>query len=140
MWARGCIPACTGQGVCVSQHALGRGCIPAYTGQRGVCPGGSRGCLPTCLVGVYLGVSGQGGVCLGGVCPGCVSSQEGRHPLGPKSYTPLWTDRHLWKHNVRKLRLWAVIITRQHEMMTLGSNIDPLSVINSVFTVVESYT
>ena len=32
----GCIPACTGQGVRVSQHALRRGCIPACT---------ERGCL-----------------------------------------------------------------------------------------------
>ena len=38
-----CIPACTGQGVCVSQYALGRGvsaqeggCVP----RTGVCPGG----------------------------------------------------------------------------------------------------
>ena len=32
----GCIPACTGQGVCVSQYALGRRrCLPG-----GVCPGG----------------------------------------------------------------------------------------------------
>ena len=26
--------------------------------------------------------------------------------------TPLWTDKHLWKHNLRKLRLRAVINTR----------------------------
>ena len=48
------IPACTGQGVCISQHALDRGvCIPACTrqglsAQGGVCPGVSarRRCLP----------------------------------------------------------------------------------------------
>ena len=51
------------------------------------------GCLP-------------GGVCLGGVCPdGGYLSQ---HEMGQ---TPLWTDRHLWKHNLRKRRLRAVIIT-----------------------------
>ena len=30
------------------------------------------------------------------------SMQWGKHPA-------LWTDRHLWKHNLRKLRLRAVI-------------------------------
>ena len=44
-----------------------------------------RGCLP-----------GGRGVCLGaGVCP--------------VADTPPWTDRHLWKHNLRKLRLRAVM-------------------------------
>ena len=46
------------------------------------------------------------------VCPvGCLplvwgvypSMQWGRHP-------PPWTERHLWKHNLRKLRLRAVMI------------------------------
>ena len=64
----------------VSQHALHR-----------------RGCLPS----RYLsrGVSTQGGWCLpgGGGIPAC----NGAEP-------PLWTDRHLWKHNLRKLRLRAV--------------------------------
>ena len=72
----------------VSQHALAGGCIPACTGRgrgclhRGWCLPGGVGCLP-----------GEGGVCPGG----------GRYP-------PLWTDRHLGKHNLRKLRLQAVII------------------------------
>ena len=30
-----------------------------------------------------------------------------RDPPGHR--TPLWTDRHLWKHNLRKLRMWAVM-------------------------------
>ena len=64
----------------VSQHALHR-----------------RGCLPR----GYLsrGVSTQGGWCLpgGGGIPACNGAK-----------TPLWTDRHLWKHNIRKLRLQAV--------------------------------
>ena len=48
---RGCIPACTGQGVCIPA-CTGQGvCIPACTGQ-GVC-------IPAC--------TGQGGVCPGGV-------------------------------------------------------------------------
>ena len=29
---RGCIPACTGHGECVSQHALGGGCLPRVGG------------------------------------------------------------------------------------------------------------
>ena len=81
----GCIPACTGQGVCVSQHALGRECvsqhalgrglcIPACTGQGFVCRGCvcPWGCLPR-------GMCLQGGVCPGGCLPrGCVS----QHALG----------------------------------------------------------
>ena len=35
-------------------------------------------------------------------CPPC-------HAHPPLCMPPLWTDRHLWKHNLRKLRLWAVI-------------------------------
>ena len=77
-----------GQGVCVSKHALGEG-------------GGVS------AQGVYLGrgASAQGGVCLAGVCPEVVhpSMQWGRHPP--------WTDRHLWKHNLRKLRLREVMRT-----------------------------
>ena len=62
-WAGGvCIPACNGQSMCLSQHALPRG---------------------------------------GGV--------TNTPSLGPEADTPLWTDRHLWKHNLRKLRLRAVI-------------------------------
>ena len=64
----------------VSQHALGRGvCILACTGQGGFFPGG-------CLLKE-------------------VSSQD----EGDVADTPLWGDRHLRKHNLRKLRLRAVI-------------------------------
>ena len=101
-----CIPACTRQGVCVSQHVLGRGVSAQGVSARGlgVCLGGvcpqeclPGGCLPT--KGVYL----EGGVCPhGSVCPGEVSAQ------GVADTTPLWTDRHLWKHNLRKLCLRAV--------------------------------
>ena len=34
-----------------------------------------------------------------------------RDPTRPPDRDPLWTDRHLWKHNLRKLRLRAVNIT-----------------------------
>ena len=62
-----CIPACTGQEGCVSQHALDGGvCIPACIGKGGVCPGG---CV--CRGVVCLGVSAWD-VCLGGVCTGVV--------------------------------------------------------------------
>ena len=71
------------------------------------------GCvLPACwpypsMGGVFPGVSVGGlpvGCLLGGVCPGGVypSMQRSRHPH-------LWTGRHLWKHNLCKLRLRAVI-------------------------------
>ena len=48
--------------------------------------------------------TGQGpGGCLHRVCV-C-----GRPIPGTKGRHPLWTDRHLWKHNLRKLCLRAVI-------------------------------
>ena len=53
---------------------------------------GSGMCIPAC--------TGQGGVSawgVWGVCLGCMAD-----------IPPLWTDRHLWKHNLRKLRLRAV--------------------------------
>ena len=69
----------------VSQHALVGGvCVSQHALGRGVC-------IPAC--------SGQEGVCPGGVAD----------PLGPEADTPLWTDRQLWKHNLRKLRLRAVM-------------------------------
>ena len=49
-----CIPACTGEGVHVSHHALGRGMSAWGVSVQG---------------GVYLGVSAQG-ICPGGVCQG----------------------------------------------------------------------
>ena len=82
----------------VSQHALGQ-CLPKggiCLGVWGVCPGG----LP-----VGWWVSAQG-VCPGGGCVGDVF----QHAVGQTSFTPPppWTDRHLWKHNLRKLRLREV--------------------------------
>ena len=73
---------------------------------RGSAPGG-------CLL--------LGGVCsCGGVCSWGVSAPRGVSASGPRGCVtqhamgqtppPLWTDRHLWKHNLRKLRLRAVII------------------------------
>ena len=86
------IPACTGQGVCVSQHAMGRGgvwqgCLAEGCLPVGVCPGGCLfggvcpgGCLPrgVSAQGVCLprgGVSAQGVSAQGCVCPGVA-----RHP------------------------------------------------------------
>ena len=88
----------------VSQHAPWPGGVPAQGSvpaqgctclgvpARGTCPGdvlprGPRGC--TC----------PGGYLLGGVPAWGV----------PAQVPPLWTDRHLWKHNLRKLCLRAVI-------------------------------
>ena len=100
----------------VSQLALGRGCVyPSMHWAegclpRGVCPGGSAqgggltrgGC-----------VSAQRGVCLPWrVCPGGVCLPRGVCLLwgGGVADIPSWIDRHLLKHNLRKLRLGAVII------------------------------
>ena len=92
----------------ISQHALGRVkgvYIPACTGQ-GV---SEQGCLPR-------GVSEQVRCLPGGVCSevsvwGCLprvvcvadSSRDQRQT------SPLWTDRYLWKHNLHKFYLQAVI-------------------------------
>ena len=116
----------------VSQHALHRGgCLP----RRGVCvcPGGGSvqgGCLPRGVSAQWGGVFAKGDVCLEGVSaqgrvsasgPGVYPSMQwGRHP-------PLWTDRHLWKHNLRKLRLRAVtsVSTRKEKRFMwspLGDN------------------
>ena len=73
------LPACTAPGGCLLQ-----GCLLCEEG--GVCPGG---CLP--------------------LLPGWVSAPEGVYPSMQWGRHPLlWTDRHLWKHNLRKLRLRAV--------------------------------
>ena len=69
----------------VSQHALGRGGCVSQHALWEVCLW-SQGDLPMGSVSLWSG--------------GCL-------PLGGVS--PLWTDRHLWKHSLRKLRLWAVI-------------------------------
>ena len=81
----------TGRGGCLSWAVV----CPGWT----VCQGG---CLPE-------GVSAQGG---GGVSSwGSVQGGLPHPPSGPEADTPLspWTGRHLWKHNLRKLHLWAVI-------------------------------
>ena len=109
----------------ISQHALHRGVylhgggVPAW----GVyLPGG------TPAGGVYL--PGAGGVPAGGVpARGC--NCQGMHLPGGVSQhtmgqTPLWTDRHLWKHNLRQLRLQAVKMW----FMTLSSNYD--AIVNDV--------
>ena len=85
-------------GGCLPRGCLPRGCLPRSGSAQGdVYPGG---CLPR-------GVSAQGGVCRGEVSAsgprgGCIPACNGQT-------TPLWTDRHLWKHDLSKLRLRAVI-------------------------------
>ena len=81
----GCVPpACWPY---PNMHCTGGGCLP-------------RGCVwgDVCLGGLPKEVSARGGVCRGGDVYS--SMQWGRFPL--------WTDRHLWKHNLRKLRLRVV--------------------------------
>ena len=74
--------------------------------------------LTVCPGSVYQGVSAQGGVSAygvsvrGAVCLGVGVSAQGVvcHPqTRGRQSPPPWTDRHLWKHNLRKLRLRAVI-------------------------------
>ena len=61
------------------------------------------------------GVSVQGSLCPGGLCSGGSLSRglpdrdpPGWRPPGQRPRPPLWTDKHLWKHNLRKLRLRTV--------------------------------
>ena len=95
-WAGGvCIPPCTGRGVCV--------CVPECTGQEEVSTLGvsARRCLP-------MGVSAQGVSAQGSV--GETPRDQRQTPSRDQWQTPPpWTDSHLWKHNLHKLRLSAVI-------------------------------
>ena len=96
----GCIPTCTGQGVCIPA-GIGWGrlvCIPTCTGQGGVYPSRhwmgadgvypsmhwAGGCVPACtgqgvsaLGDVCPGVSASGCVCPGECLPRAVSAQGG---------------------------------------------------------------
>ena len=93
---------CTARLLTVSRSMLlrgvsaGRGVWPGMSAKEGVY---QRGCLSI----------GDGGFCPGDVCPG-VSAQRGRSAW---EVCPSWTDRHLWKHNLCKLRLWAVTKLKQ---------------------------
>ena len=99
------LPACTARG-----GRLLPGGVCLWSGGSGVCS--QRG---------WVSSSGPGGVCswsggylLGGSAPGggCLL-QEVCIPACNGTDTPLWIDRHLWKHCLRKLRLRAVTkITR----------------------------
>ena len=63
--------------------------------------------IPACTaqeVGVCLGVSALG-VSVQGMC---VFQHAMGQTLPPSTPPPLWTDRHLWNHNLRKLHLLAV--------------------------------
>ena len=78
-----------------------------YTCPGGTCPGG--GGIPAQWVPAQGGVNAWGCTCLGGVPVWrSVPAWGGYLPW----FSPLWTDRHLWKHNLHKLCLWAV--TRKH--------------------------
>ena len=75
----------------------GWGCVPrGVSDHGGVCPGVSawvRGCLPRGWQ-VYA-------FCRGGVCPEGMGVSAGGACLLPGRCTrPLWTDRHLWRHNL----------------------------------------
>ena len=84
-WKQECIPVGCLSSTCWPYPVVSgwRWCLPG-----GVCPVGDqpRECLPG-------GVSAPGGEYL---------------PRGCMADTPLWTVRHLWKHNLRKLRLRSV--------------------------------
>ena len=100
-----------------SMHCSG-GCLP---------PGG----VPAWGVPALLprGVSAQGMclprgcACPGGACPGgCLPSI----PCNGADPPPPWTDRHLWKHNLRKLRLRAVIMELLHIGIATHFQVIPL--------------
>ena len=57
----------------------------------------------------YQGVSATRGLSATGGCLPLVLGGVSRHAMG-KTPPSLWTDRHLWKHNLRKLHLRAVKI------------------------------
>ena len=92
VWSGGCLLLWGGvyfQGVCL----LPRGCLLH----------GGGGCLPLILV-----VSAPGGVCFGRCLP-LVPEGVGVHiPACNGANTPMWTDRYLRRHTLRKLRLRAV--------------------------------
>ena len=70
-------------------------------------------CIPTCTgQGVYPSMHWAGEVSAWGVSArGCLTGMcVADTPPGPGADTPLWTDRHLWKHNLHKLRLRVVIM------------------------------
>ena len=79
---RGCIPACTGQGVSAWGVFTQGVFVWGVSAQEGVCPGG---CLPrrvSAQEGVCPGGCLPRGVCLGGVCPGGVCQEGGCLPMG----------------------------------------------------------
>ena len=83
----------------VSQHALWPGGTRLAGG--GTCLGRGCTCPGGCTCRRLPAWQGAGCTCPGGTCPG--------------TPPPLWTDRHLWKHNLRKLRLGAVTIQKMPE-------------------------
>ena len=91
------LPACTTGGV----RSWGVSALEGVSGPGGVW---SQGCLLLGDVCYWGGCLLPGGVCLWsrGVCISACNEAD----------TPLWTDRHLWKHNLPKLLLRAVIINR----------------------------
>ena len=103
----------TGRLLIVSQYALHGGVSTWGVSACGQCLPGGGGCLPRGVV--CRGVSAWGGICPGGcwgICGEEVSASGpgwgvSQHAMGQTP--PLWTDRHLWKHNLRKLRLQAAI-------------------------------
>ena len=109
------------------QECIPVGCVPpaCWPYPRMHCAGGVSawwGCLPggfVCLGGlsahggVCPGVSAQRGVFLGGVYP---SMQWG-------DTLPLWTDKHLWKHNLRKIHLRTVKSTTFKGLFTRNGDL-----------------
>ena len=87
-------------------------------------------CISACTVAGMGGYLPGGYLPSGWTCRGGGVSARGYLPRGrvparrvylPR-YSPLWTDRHLWKHNLRKLRLWAVIRTTTVDVTRLLLN------------------
>ena len=110
------------------------GCLPAPTRML------SSGMRTARLLTVSPSIHGEG--CAPASAGGCLplvphppdrhpplQTPPGKHPLDKHplpsacwdALPPLWTDRHLWKHNLRKLRLWAEKTYHPHELGRLES-------------------
>ena len=74
-------------------------CIPVGCLPPAFWPYPSMHCRGECL---------PGGICPGGVYPGGCLPRGYVYPSMQWDRPLLWTDRHLWKHNLRKLRLRVV--------------------------------
>ena len=114
----GCVPPAHWVHLIVSarggMHAWGGMCVRGGACLEGMHTQGEGACMPK---GAGGGKHTLRGMCAWGACvPGGVCMPGGNMcdwGTCMPSTPPLWTDRHLWKHNLCKFRLRAVKITPQ---------------------------